>query len=123
MKTTKTGIIRILNAFKYSFDGFIATFKSEEAFREDILVFIVMLPISILLPIVLVEKLFLISSLFFIIFAELTNTAIEMTIDRISEEIHPLSKIAKDIGSCLVFISFVYFFVIWGVILYKNFIM
>ncbi len=121
MKTTKTGIIRILNAFKYSYDGFIATFKSEEAFRQDILVFIILIPVAIFLPITVVEKLILLSSLFLIIIAELTNTAIEMTIDRISDEIHPLSKIAKDIGSCIVLVSFLYLITVWGTILYTNF--
>ncbi len=122
MKTTKKGIARILNAFKYSYDGFISAFKSEEAFRQDILVCIILAPTAIFLPITIVEKLFLFSSLFLIVLAELTNTAIEMTIDRISDEIHPLSKIAKDIGSCLVLISFLYLITVWGTILYANFI-
>ncbi len=122
MKTTKRGIPRILNAFKYSYDGFMAAFKSEEAFRQDILVCIILAPTAIFLPITIIEKLFLFSSLFLIIIAELTNTAIEMTIDRISDEIHPLSKIAKDIGSCIVLISFLYLITVWGVIIYENFI-
>lgn len=122
MKTTKKGIARILNAFKYSYDGFISAFKSEEAFRQDILVCIILAPTAIFLPIAIVEKLFLFSSLFLIVLAELTNTAIEMTIDRISDEIHPLSKIAKDIGSCIVLISFLYLITVWGVIIYENFI-
>ena len=122
MKTTKKGIARILNAFKYSYDGFISAFKSEEAFRQDILVCTILAPTAIFLPITIVEKLFLFSSLFLIVLAELTNTAIEMTIDRISDEIHPLSKIAKDIGSCLVLISFLYLITVWGTILYANFI-
>ena len=122
MKSTKTGIARILKAFGYSYDGFIAAFKSEEAFRQDILVCIILTPIAILLPITMVERLFLFSSLFLIILAELTNTAIEMTINRISDEIHPLSKVAKDIGSCIVLVSFLYLITVWGVILYENFI-
>lgn len=122
MKTNKTGIARILNAFKYSFDGFIAAFRSEEAFRQDILVCIILTPVAIFLNITAVEKLFLFSSLFAIVFAELVNTAIEMTIDRISDEIHPLSKIAKDIGSCLVLVSFMYLITVWGVVIYENFV-
>lgn len=122
MKSGKTGISRILNAFRYSYDGFISAFKSEEAFRQDILVCIILIPIAILLPISVLEKLFLFSSLFLIILAELINTAIEMIIDRISDEIHPLSKVAKDIGSCIVLISFLYLATVWGIILYENFI-
>ena len=121
-KRTKKGLPRILNAFKFSYDGFIATFKSEEAFRQDIIICMILTPIAIFLSITLIEKLFLFSTLFLIVMAELINTAIEMTIDRISEELHPLSKIAKDIGSCIVLVSFMYLILIWTLILYSNFI-
>lgn len=120
MKRTRKGLKRILNAFKFSYDGFIATFKSEEAFRQDLLIFIILMPIASLLPISVIEKMFLFSTLFLIIFAELVNTAIEMTIDRISEELHPLSKTAKDIGSSIVLISFLYMILIWVIVLYNN---
>lgn len=121
-KRTKKGLPRILNAFKFSYDGFVATFKSEEAFRQDIIICMILTPIAIFLPITLIEKLFLFSTLFLIVMAELINTAIEMTIDRISEELHPLSKIAKDIGSCIVLVSFMYLILVWVLILYSNFI-
>lgn len=121
-KRTKKGFPRIMNAFKFSYDGFIATFKSEEAFRQDLIICMILTPIAIFLPITLIEKLFLFSTLFLIIMAELINTAIEMTIDRISEELHPLSKIAKDIGSCIVLVSFMYLILVWVLILYSNFI-
>lgn len=121
-KRTKKGLPRILNAFKFSYDGFVATFKSEEAFRQDIIICMILAPIAIFLPITLIEKLFLFSTLFLIVMAELINTAIEMTIDRISEELHPLSKIAKDIGSCIVLVSFMYLILVWVLILYSNFI-
>ena len=120
-KRTKKGLPRILNAFKFSYDGFVATFKSEEAFRQDLIIGMVLTPIAIFLPITLIEKLFLFSTLFLIVMAELINTAIEMTIDRISEELHPLSKIAKDIGSCIVLVSFMYLILVWVLILYSNF--
>ena len=78
------------------------------------------MPIAILLDISIVEKMFLFSTLFLVILAELINTAIEMTIDRISEELHPLSKVAKDIGSCIVLVSFIYMILIWSIILFNN---
>ena len=56
------------------------------------------------------------------IISELVNTAIEMTIDRISDEIHPLSKIAKDIGSAIVLTSFIYLILVWIIVLYQNFL-
>lgn len=121
MKSTKRGIPRILNAFKYSYDGFISAFKSEEALRQDILVFVIFTIIALFLPICFFKQVILISSLLFIIFAELTNTAIEVVIDRISEEYHELSKKAKDIGSCLVLLSFINAILIWGSVLYAVF--
>ena len=90
--------------------------------RQDIIICMILAPIAIFLPITLIEKLFLFSTLFLIVMAELINTAIEMTIDRISEELHPLSKIAKDIGSCIVLVSFMYLILVWVLILYSNFI-
>lgn len=121
MKSTKRGIPRILNAFKYSYDGFISAFKSEEALRQDILIFVIFTIIALFLPICFFKQAILISSLLFIIFAELTNTAIEVVIDRISEEYHELSKKAKDIGSCLVLLSFINAILIWGSVLYAVF--
>ena len=121
MKSTKRGIPRILNAFKYSYDGFISAFKSEEALRQDILIFVIFTIIALFLPICFFKQAILISSLLFIVFAELTNTAIEVVIDRISEEYHELSKKAKDIGSCLVLLSFINAILIWGSVLYAVF--
>lgn len=121
MKTNKTGIARILNAFIYSRDGFKSVFKTEEAFRQDVLLCSILFILATILNISYIEKLFLYSSLFLVIISELVNTAIEMTIDRISDEIHPLSKIAKDIGSAVVLTSFVYLILVWVVILYQNF--
>ena len=121
MKTNKTGIARILNAFIYSRDGFKSAFKTEEAFRQDILLCSILFILATILNISYIEKLFLYSSLFLVIICELVNTAIEMTIDRISDEIHPLSKITKDIGSAVVLISFVYLILVWIIILYQNF--
>ncbi|MDD2839528.1 MAG: diacylglycerol kinase [Rickettsiales bacterium] len=122
MKPNKTGLERILNAFKYSRDGFVAAFKSEEAFRQDVLLCSVLFFIAILLDISFIEKLFLFSSLFLVIISELVNTTIEVIIDRISDDIHPLSKIAKDIGSCIVLVSFMYLILVWIIILYENFL-
>ena len=121
MKSTKRGIPRILNAFKYSYDGFISAFKSEEALRQDVFVFVIFTIIALFLPICFFKQAILISSLLFIVFAELTNTAIEVVIDRISEEYHELSKKAKDIGSCLVLLSFINAILIWGSVLYAVF--
>ena len=120
MKSTDKGLKRILKAFTYSFDGLKAAFKSEEALRQDMLLCSILLIVSLLLKITYIERLILISSLFMIILMELINTAIEVVIDRISDDYHILSKKAKDIGSLLVLISFIYTAMVWLTIILKN---
>lgn len=121
MKSPYTGFKRILKAFTYSYDGFSAAFKSEAAFRQDLVVFVLGIVACIFLPASLSLKLLMVFSLFIILLMELANTAIETVIDRIGEEYHPLSKIAKDIGSLLVLIAFVNAAVIWGAVLFNTF--
>lgn len=109
MKSKYSGIKRIIKAFTYSFDGFIAVFKSEAAFRQDLIFCLVAVIILSLLPLESMQFAFLLFSLFLIVFMELINTAIEVIIDRIGKEYHPLSKKAKDIGSLLVLLAFGHF--------------
>ena len=118
MKSQHKGIMRILKAFTYSYDGLKACFCSEAAFRQDLFVFLGGLVFLTFLPLTLCEKSILFFSLMLILFAELVNTAIEATIDRISADYHDLSKKAKDIGSALVFLAFLNAFVCWGIILF-----
>lgn len=118
MKATEKGIKRILKAFTYSRDGFVATFKSEEAFRQDLLFCLVMGIFLPFLPISGGNLALMLMALFFIPIMELVNTAVESVVDRIGDEFHPLSKKAKDIGSLLVLVAFVQFFLVWGVILW-----
>ncbi|MBO4295097.1 MAG: diacylglycerol kinase [Alphaproteobacteria bacterium] len=108
---------RILDAFKYSFDGFKSVLKSEAAFREDLLVCVFLTPIVFMLNILPVERAFLIFVLILILFAECVNTAIEVVIDRISTETNPLSKKAKDIGSFIVLLSYINAVIAWLIIL------
>ena len=121
MKSSYTGFMRILKAFSYSFSGFVSAFKSEVAFKQDLVVFIIGTFFAVYLPFSFVEKSFLISTLLLILLMELTNTAIETIVDRISPEYHDLSKKAKDIGSLLVLLSFINAFLIWGTLIYQTF--
>jgi len=118
IKNIILGSRRILYAFKYSYDGFRAIFKSEPAFRQDVVIFIIFSFAALMLDVSKQSRALMLFSLFFILFAEAVNTAVEVCIDRISPEIHPLSKKAKDIGSLLVLLSFVNAIVIWWVVLF-----
>ena len=121
MKSEYKGIKRILRAFGYSYDGMRAVFASEAAFRQDLL-FCGVCGIALLwLPVASVARAFLLFALFLILFMELINTAIEVIVDRIGEEYHPLAKKAKDIGSLLVLLAFLHFFAAAAIILYPLF--
>ncbi|MBR1945548.1 MAG: diacylglycerol kinase [Alphaproteobacteria bacterium] len=118
MKSKLKGIKRILKAFIYSYDGFKAAFKSEAAFRQDIFFCLVFGASLFFMPFSPFQSALIVFSLFFILFAELTNTAVETAIDRIGDEYNDLSKKAKDIGSSIVLLSFINFFTVYGIFLY-----
>ncbi len=122
MKSSDKGLKRILKAFIYSKDGFTSVFKSEEAFRQELIVCLLVLPILVFIPIKFLEKLILFISLFFVIFAELINTAIEVIIDRVSPDYHELSKKAKDIGSLLVLVSILMAILLYGAVFINHFV-
>lgn len=117
MKSNETGFKRILKAFEYSCDGFKSVFKREPSFRQELILSLLAGCAIVVLPVAGSVKALLAGSLFFILFAELINTAIEIVVDRISEERHPLSKQAKDIGSLLVLLSFINAVIMWGCVL------
>jgi len=107
------GITRIIKAMGYSIAGFKAAFKNEAAFRQELLLVVILLPVAIVFGEGMIEKALLISSLILILIVELINSAIESTIDRIGSEQHELSGRAKDIGSAAVFLALLNVCVIW----------
>lgn len=113
MKSNYTGIARIFRAFGNSWAGVCSAFQNEAAFRQDILVFIIGTVVLLMLPVMWWRRALMFASLIFILIAELVNTAIENTIDRIGPEYHELSKHAKDIGSAVVLMAFVCAIVVW----------
>jgi len=103
----KRGIARILSAFDYSLQGIKACFKSEEAFRQESLIFLLLLPLLILLPLGVIFKLFLLAVNMLVLIVELLNSAIESVVDKMSPEFDPLAKRAKDMGSAAVLLALV----------------
>jgi diacylglycerol kinase (ATP) len=102
-KPGRTGILRILWASKYSMQGISAAWKSEAAFRQELLLTAAMLPLAFWLGQTAVERICLITPLFLVVIVELLNSAIEAIVDRIGPEHHQLSGQAKDMGSAAVF--------------------
>jgi diacylglycerol kinase (ATP) len=115
-KTGVTGIKRIINAAGYSMQGLSTAFKHEAAFRQELLLVIVLLPISFYVGQTNVERAILIGSLFLVLIVELLNSAIEAVVDRVGHDFHELSGRAKDIGSAAVFVSLVNVIVVWLII-------
>ncbi|GDX55753.1 diacylglycerol kinase [Methylophilaceae bacterium] len=115
----KTGIKRLANAFTYSVAGTLAAFKHEDAFRQEVILSIILIPLAIYLGQTSIEQALMIASILLIIIVELLNSSVEATVDRISVKRHKLSKRAKDIGSAAVFFSLINAAVIWFLILVK----
>ena len=112
----KGGFKRIILAMGYSMDGLLVASLEEAAFRQLLLLNIVLIPIACLLEITSVERALLIMVTVLTLIVELLNTAIETAIDRVSLDLHPLSKQAKDMGSAAQMFSLILVTVIWLVI-------
>jgi len=115
----KTGVKRILNATQYSIAGFKAAFNHEAAFRQIVLINIVLIPVSFFLNVTAVEQALMVAVCLLALIVELFNSAIEAVVDRISLEKHPLSKNAKDMGSAAQFVALSMIFLVWLIILIK----
>jgi len=113
----KTGLVRLWNAFGYSLAGFRAAYKHEDAFRQEVLLATILIPLALWLPVAYLGKAMMIASVLLVIIVELINSAIEATVDRISLENHDLAKRAKDIGSSAVLVSLLNVFAVWSLVL------
>lgn len=116
-KPGNTGLTRIIKAGGYSLQGLTAAFKHEAAFRQELLLAIVLFPVALWFGETGLEKAILIASLLLVLIVELLNSAIEAVVDRIGSEHHELSGRAKDIGSAAVFIALANVIVTWPLIL------
>ena len=113
----KSGLKRIFNATQYSLDGFKAAYQNEAAFRQIVWMNMVLIPTSCLLDVSRVEHVLMVVVCLFALIVELFNSAIEAVVDRVSLDKHPLSKIAKDMGSAAQFVALAIIFFTWLIIL------
>lgn len=113
----KTGLRRLINAFGYSMAGLKAAYQNEDAFRQEVLLAAVLLPLAFYLEHATVGRALMVGSVLLVLMVELLNSAVEATVDRVSLEKHQLAKRAKDIGSAAVFISLVNLAVVWALVL------
>jgi diacylglycerol kinase (ATP) len=108
---------RIWNALFYSFDGLKAAYRHEDAFRQEVWLAVVLIPLALFLPASGTGKALMIASVLVVLIVELLNSAVEATVDRVSLEHHRLAKRAKDIGSAAVLFSLINVVVVWMLVL------
>ncbi|MDH1443225.1 diacylglycerol kinase [Pseudomonas sp. GD03721] len=111
------GLTRVVRALGYSIAGLIAAFRGEAAFRQLLLLNALLIPVAIALDVSSVERAILVCVLLLALIVELINSAIEATVDRVSLEVHPLSKQAKDMGSAAQLVALIVIAVAWSSIL------
>jgi diacylglycerol kinase (ATP) len=113
----KTGLRRLINATGYSISGLAAAARHEDAFRQELILAAIMVPLGLWLGGSGVERALLVGSVLLVLIVELLNSAVEATVDRVSLDDHSLAKRAKDIGSAAVMLSLVNVAVVWLLIL------
>ena len=114
----KTGLRRIWNALFYSLDGLKAAYRHEDAFRQEVWLALVLIPLALFLPVSGIGKALMMASVLMVLIVELLNSAVEATVDRVSLEHHRLAKRAKDIGSAAVLFSLINVAVVWLLVLF-----
>lgn len=110
----RTGLRRLRNAVIYSLDGYRVAWRDEEAFRQIVILLAAGIPLAFLLGRNWAETVLLVLPLVLCVIVELFNTAVENVVDRISLDMHPLSKKAKDMGSAAQFTAQLFLAFVWG---------
>ena len=116
-----TGLRRIWRALFYSLDGIAAALRHESAFRQEVLLALILLPTALWLDVTSTAKALLVMSVMLVLIVELLNSAIEAAVDRVSVELHPLAKRAKDIASAAVLLSLATVVMVWTLVLLDRY--
>src|SRR5574343_1397938 len=109
----KQGLTRLINALGYSRDGLQAAWRNEAAFREEVLLAAVTIPLACWLARSGTDRALLIGSVVLILIVEILNSALEAVVDKASPEKHELAKRAKDMGSAAVLLALINAVTIW----------
>jgi diacylglycerol kinase (ATP) len=121
-KPGNTGILRIVRAARYSSQGLTAAWQHEAAFRQELVLTIVLLPAALWLGGSALERSLLIGVCILVLIVELLNSAIEAAIDRHGPEQHELSGRAKDMGSAAVLFALCLVVLVWSVVAWQRFL-
>jgi diacylglycerol kinase (ATP) len=113
------GLLHVWRATGIAFQGLRAAWQNEDAFRQEVLIAAIAIPVALLLPVGRLGKTIMIASILLVLIVELLNSALETAVDHTSLEQHPLAKRAKDIASAAVFLSIVNALVVCGLIAFS----
>lgn len=113
-----TGLRRLINALGYSLSGLRLAWKDEAAFRQEVILAIILVPVAFMMPVGEIQRVLLVGSVMLVLVVEMINSAIEAVVDRVSLDIHPLAKKAKDMGSAAVLLALANAILIWTMILW-----
>ncbi len=113
----RTGVARIVAAFFNSLAGLGAAWRHESAFRQEVVLAAVLLPIACVVTVTPAERALLVATVLLVLIVELLNSGVEAAIDRIGPERHDLSRRAKDVGSAAVLVALVLLAAVWGIVL------
>jgi diacylglycerol kinase (ATP) len=112
------GLTHVWRATGIALQGLRAAWQHEDAFRQEVLVAAIAVPVALLLPVAPLGKVMMIASILLVLIIELINSALEAAVDHTSLEQHPLARRAKDIASAAVFLSIVNALVVWVLVTY-----
>ncbi|MCW4152564.1 diacylglycerol kinase [Halomonas sp. 18H] len=121
MKPGYTGLRHLMNSTRYSFKGVKAAYRYEAAFRQEVVLCVILIPLAWWVATSPVEWTLLVGSCLLVLIVELLNTAVESVVDRIGPEHHKLSGRAKDIGSAAVMLALVLAGMTWGLLAWSRF--
>lgn len=115
----KTGVARIVQALFNSLAGLVDAWRHESAFRQEVALATVLLPVALWLDVSVAERCLLVLTVLLVLVVELLNSGVEAAIDRISFDRHDLSKRAKDFGSAAVLVALAMLVFAWGTVLWN----
>ena len=114
------GLTHAWHAARIALQGLRYAWQHEEAFRQEIVIAAIAIPVALFLPASPLGKVLMIASILLVLIVELLNSALEAAVDHTSLELHPLAKRAKDVASAAVFLSIVNALVVWGLVLFVH---
>jgi diacylglycerol kinase (ATP) len=103
--TTAFSLVRVFRAAQYSEQGLRSAWRDEAAFRQELVLVLLLAPLTLWLPLPRTDTVLLLALMGLVLVAELLNSGLEAIVDMASPDIHVLAAKAKDCGSAAVFVA------------------